>query len=89
MTMYTEEYEVVSDGRTVWVNASSGCCLGRFGSSGLDIHRDVDGQVAVGACLHCTHSRPTSADWETFVREMREFYDVEVREEHKPKWLEK
>lgn len=87
--MDAENYEVVSDTRTVWVNAISGCCLGRFGRRGIDIHRDADGQVAIGACLHCTHTTPTPADWEVFVKEMKDFYGVEVGEEHKPTWLEK
>ena len=33
-----EDYEIVTDGRTVWVN--TGELLGRFGPNGIDVHKD-------------------------------------------------
>lgn len=51
--------EVKSDGRTVWVNATSGECLARFGRFGIDVHRTLEAQMAgEGQCLLCTHARP-------------------------------
>jgi hypothetical protein len=76
-------YEVTSDGVTVWVNGSEGC-IGRFGLNGIDIHRPASEQVAKGQCLHCTHALTTAADWDTFVREMNDFFGVKVRPQHRP-----
>lgn len=75
--------EVTSDGRTVWVGGPDGCCLGRFSRFGVDVHRDTQGQINIGACLDCT----TSTDWGRFVSSMRRHHGVVVSDEHKPDYL--
>lgn len=81
-------FEVVSDGRTVWVNAETGECLGRFGPYGVDIHRTVKDQVAGGSqCLDCTHTYPSLSEWEHFVATMKSVYGVTIGPEHLPTWL--
>jgi hypothetical protein len=41
-------HEIISDGRTVWVNGSDGICLARFSRFGIDVHNDAFGQMAGG-----------------------------------------
>lgn len=83
------EVEVRSDGRTVWVNSGvSGACVGRFSRFGIDIHNDLEVQMANGGqCLDCTHHHPSLADWQRFRKGMLDFYEVEVEEKHRPRWV--
>lgn len=71
-------------GRTVWINGPDGGSIARFGLGGIDIHRTAREQAAQGACLYCTHTSPTRADWDLFVDKVRELYGIEVGEEHRP-----
>jgi len=81
------QHEIISDKRTVWVNSGeTGSCIGRFGPMGIDIHYDLV-QKSETECLSCTHEPAKLADWQRFVREMKQFYDVVIGEEHKPTWL--
>lgn len=77
------DYQVVSDGRTVWVNAPDGN-LARFGLGGIDVHREPALQAAEGACLFCTGDFTTQKDWAVFVDKVRELHGVEVEEQHRP-----
>lgn len=77
------DYEVTSDGSTVWVNGPEGC-IGRFGNNGIDIHRPASEQQAKGQCLHCTHALTTLTDWRIFTVEMEQFFGVKVTEDHLP-----
>ena len=87
--MASAKHEIQSSGRVVWVNsAETGSCLARFGPMGIDIHHDI-GHGKDTECLSCTHEPATLADWHRFVREMKQFYDVVIGDEHKPTWLEK
>lgn len=82
--MSEPRHEITSDGVTVWVNGEHGL-IGRFGRGGIDVHRSATDQVTMGTeCLHCTHARPTSADWDIFVAKMREHHGIEIGPEHKP-----
>jgi hypothetical protein len=80
--------QVISDGRTVWVNAPTGECLARFGRFGIDIHRPVAEQEA-GApqCLFCTHSHVTRKDWDAFRAATLEHHGVHVANSHQPRFL--
>lgn len=52
---------------TVWVHASDGSTVGRFGRMGIDIHTSVTEQMnGASQCDLCTHGRVTAQDWETF-----------------------
>lgn len=74
---------VESDGTTVWVNTLDGM-IGRFGRAGIDIHRPLKEQSEKGECLYCTHAMTTSRDWPIFVQKMKELFDIDVPESHKP-----
>lgn len=76
--------QIISDGRTVWVNSEEGHLIGRFGVFGIDIHRDLCEQSDKGECLYCTHEVTKPADWETFKVKMREHHKVRVTDKHRP-----
>ncbi len=79
------EYQTESDGRTVWVNASDGCCIGRFSSFGIDVHKDAWGQMSSGdQCCDCKPGKTNSKDWEHFKASMLEHHGVVVTDEHMP-----
>lgn len=82
-----ENFEISSDGRTVWVNGEVGL-LGRFGWAGIDIHKPLELQNLEGECLFCTHSETTKEDWEVFKTKMKECFGIEVPDKHKPKRLQ-
>lgn len=65
----------------VWIHASDGSTVGRFGRMGVDLHNTVKEQIA-GApqCRLCTHGRPTQQDWEAFRSKAKEWWNVEVPE---------
>lgn len=77
--------QIQSDGRTVWVNAGDGSCIGRFGPNGIDIHRTVTDQLETDKqCLHCTNGPTKPMDWNVFVAKMFELYGVRVPDKHMP-----
>ena len=83
------DYDVVSDGLTVWVNAASGECLGRFGKFGIDVHKKVEDQRdGASECLFCTHGPTTLADWEAFRVSMALHHRVQVGDTHRPSRLQ-
>jgi hypothetical protein len=40
-----QNQEIIGDGRTVWINAEDGICIGRFGRFGINVHHDANGQT--------------------------------------------
>ncbi len=79
------EIEILSDGRTCWVNGPDGCCLGRYVHSKLmihmDVHRDAHGQVENGnQCLDCAKG----ATWLDFKDAMHQHHGVNIPDRHKP-----
>lgn len=74
----TPTFDIQSDGVTVWVH-SPGYTVARFGLMGIDIHSPDS-----AACLHCTHQKTTSEDWETFKAKMLEHYSLVVGDDRKP-----
>jgi hypothetical protein len=82
--MMAPEHDIVSDGRTVWINGAEGL-LGRFGFGGIDIHRPLKRQETDGCeCLFCTHTPPTRSDWDLFVSKMREHFGITVSDSYIP-----
>ena len=58
------EHEIISDGKTVWVNGADGMCLGRFSDAGVDVHRTSAEQAAgLLQCLDCCHALPFAEGW--------------------------
>ncbi len=80
--------QISSDGRTVWVNDATGCCIGRLGPAGIDVHRTGPEQMTVGAsqCLDCAHDVPKEKMWDYFVNSMFLNHNVYVPERHRPGW---
>ena len=72
--------EAFGDGWSVWVNDTDGTCLARFGRFGIDIHKDTEGKQ---------YGRPTSKDWEEFLKVMVDVYDIIVPEKLRPSFLPK
>ena len=83
-----QDYEVVGDGKTVWVNGATGECIARFGQLGIDIHRPIDEQKEKGQCLFCTHDQTTNEDWDLFVEKVHEYFGIAVSVDLKPKRLQ-
>jgi hypothetical protein len=80
--------QVISDGRTVWVNAPTGECLARFGRYGVDIHRTVTDQLeGMPECLTCTHALTTAKDWLLFQSETLRHHGIKIDDTHKPTYL--
>ncbi len=80
--------EILSDGRTVWVNGQDGCCLARFSYMGIDIHKDARGQMEEDKqCLDCKHGPTTLEDWECFKKALWQYYQVRVCDDHRPTFL--
>ena len=83
--------QVVSDGRKIWVNGLSGESLARlscFGSTVIiDIHNSHDTQRQTGSeCLDCRHDLKGASAYEYFVLSLKRNFNVEIGEEHRPKW---
>jgi len=63
----------------VWVHASDGSTVGRFGKMGIDIHSTVTEQMnGASQCDLCTHGRVTAEDWTTFREEALARWGVEI-----------
>lgn len=81
-------HQIISDGRTVWVNAADGECVGRFSKFGIDVHQTARRQwQGEGECLYCTHEPPDSEGWNIFQREMLHHHGVDIGDEHKPRFI--
>ena len=83
--------QILSDGRRVWVNASSGESLARlsvFGTKALiDVHQPLALQRTNGIeGLDCRHDLTGAGAWLHFVEALKTHYQVEIEEEHRPDW---
>lgn len=77
-------YEVMTDGRTVWVN-SPGICVGRFTVAHMDIHQDLQKQLETAkSCDDCREGPFTEKDWQYFRDRMREMFGVNVPDNYAP-----
>jgi hypothetical protein len=79
-----DQVQIAADRATIWVHALDGSTIGRFSLRfGIDIHTTAREQLAgASQCLHCTHQRPTYAQWLRFCQLMQELHGVSV-----PKYL--
>jgi hypothetical protein len=86
--MTNAEFQIITDGRTIWVNAPTGECVGRFSKFGIDAHTTVEEQLnGASQCLHCTHIKPDMNAWNEFVDDMKRFYHVDIEDSYLPNWL--
>lgn len=92
----TREVQIEVGTNAVWVNDQNGCCIGRFGRLGVDVHYTVDpetlehvdkhGNPMHGVCADCA-AVPGLEGWERFKASMLEVHDVVVTDDHKPEWV--
>lgn len=81
-------FEVLGDGRTVWVNSPVGICVGRFTKMGVDVHVDFEKQVQGEHCLDCfKHQGDFVTSWQRFVSSMNRHYGVSIPENLKPSYV--
>ena len=74
---YEVEWSVIND--AVWIHASDGSTVGRFGKMGVDLHTTATEQLkGKPQCRLCTHGRPSVEDWELFKNKAMEWWGVEV-----------
>ena len=81
ITQRSRKHEIVSDGRTVWVNAFDGTRIGRYRRGMMDVHADTAGQTIGLHCLDCAHGeRPggTAIGWNDFVVSMLENHGIAI-----------
>lgn len=86
--MSNSTVEILSNGKTVWVNGADGCCLAQFSRFGIDVHKDAVGQQSGSQCLDCKHGVPAESDWQRFRSAVLFHYGITVKEKHKPKFIE-
>ena len=68
-----DTFEILSDGRTCWVNGVDGGAIGRWSPRGSDVHRTATEQLAgASQCIECV---PT-ATWADFREAMKRHYGV-------------
>ncbi|MDA0152368.1 hypothetical protein OH460_08640 [Vibrio sp. Makdt] len=78
-------FEIIGDGKTVWVNNINGDCIARFGVLGIDIHTSSEEQInGAPQCLFCTHERTDVNDWVVFKDKVKELFDIDVPEKLSP-----
>ncbi len=66
----------------VWIHASDGSTVGRFGKMGVDLHNTVTEQMnGSSQCRLCTHARVTQKDWDLFREKALEWWGVKVPNE--------
>jgi len=80
-------FEVMSDGKTVWVNAPTGESVARFSWNGIDVHRRFEEQRTKGACLDCQPGPLGQEGWCNFKALMLQHYQLVVSDRHRPRVL--
>ncbi len=76
------ELQLSASRDAVWIHASDGSTVGRFGRMGVDLHNCLTDQLAgASECRLCTHQRPSMADWELFRSKVLEWWGVKVPED--------
>jgi hypothetical protein len=76
--MTNDGYQIIVNGRRLWVNSPQGMCVARFGNGLMEVHKDAEQQMATGEqCLDCRRmTQNFDADWAWFVRSVKQFYGV-------------
>ena len=75
------EYEIqlAANRDAVWIHASDGSTVGRFGKMGVDLHNTVTEQLSGSSeCRLCTHGKVTSEDWRLFREKAMQWWGVHV-----------
>ena len=82
-------FEIAADDRTVWINADSGMCVGRFTKNGMDVHEDALAQMEGKHCLDCAmHLKGDIVkSWERFTASMKKYYHIDIPADFKPHYV--
>lgn len=78
------EYEIqTSENKSaIWIHASDGSTVGRFGTMGIDLHNTVTEQLnGASQCRLCTHRQVNASDWDLFKEKSLEFFGVKVSDD--------
>lgn len=76
-----DKYQLMTDGNTVWVNDSSGCCIGRLTRFGIDVHTTAAEQRrGERQCLDCrtVSGQITDEVWQEFRVSMKKHHSLEI-----------
>jgi hypothetical protein len=86
ISMHQNNREILTDGKTVWINDYDGICLGRFSSLGVDVHGTSEQQMAGTHCEDCFKRNPATpdADWIRFVESMKRIHGIDILPSFKP-----
>lgn len=77
--MITYEVQTSESKVAIWVHASDGSTVGRFGKMGIDIHNTVTEQLAgKPECRLCTHGHVSETEWTLFREKALEFWGVNI-----------
>lgn len=85
-SMRQNGHELMTDGKTVWVNAPDGMCVSRFTPRGVDVHGTTEQQLSGIQCEDCFQRNPETpdADWKRFVDSTKQIHGVAVPEQFRP-----
>jgi hypothetical protein len=83
--------QIISDGKTVWVNGQRGECIARLSGfediAAVDVHQPLDVQRETGKeCLDCRNDLRGSEAWQHFVAALDRYFGIVVDERHRPTW---
>jgi hypothetical protein len=77
ITFYQVESAHMRD--AVWIHASDGSTVGRFGKLGVDLHNTATEQLnGMPQCRLCTHGKVNRSDWDLFREKALEWWGVVV-----------
>lgn len=77
--MITYEVQTSETKHALWVHASDGSTVGRFGKMGIDIHNTVTEQLnGKPECRLCTHGYATIEEWDLFREKALEYWGVKI-----------
>ena len=73
-------YEISSDGRTVWVNSNQGICVARFCPISSEFFHPHF------KCIIHENKEPQTY-WSMFVEEVLSLFKIQIENEHKPLYI--
>lgn len=88
---YTNGHQILSDGRTIWVNGPDRASVARLsnfhGVAMVDVHNPPSVQRRTGTeCLDCRKDLRGAEAWDYFTNSVRMHFNVVIARKHKPTW---
>lgn len=85
--------QILSDGKTVWVNGLRGECVARLSGfedmASIDIHQPLEVQRETGKeCLDCRSDLRGADAWHYFVLSLQRHFGITIHEKHRPVWAQ-